>query len=187
MNDEEFLCVRCARRRKTCCQISEIYTTPGDVRRVAEFTGRSDFHEFRAPDNPSYADQDDDPEWRRNVFRPDGARRVLKRRPDGDCTFLGAQGCTLPLEVRPLICRIYPYDYTAAGILPELSEGCPVELLRPGQSLIAALDMRLEDAQRWHRQLYDEIREEQHADPLPVVANSPEPDDRTVVSPCASA
>lgn len=187
MNDDEFLCVRCARRRKTCCQVSEIYVTHGDARRVSEYTGRSDFYEYRAPDNPSYAEQDDDPEWQRNVFRADGSRRVLKRRPDGDCTFLGTQGCTLPLAVRPLICRLYPYDYTAEGILPELSPGCPVELLRPGQSLIDALDMRLADALHWHRQLYDEIREEQHAETLPVATRSLESDGCTGFSPCASA
>jgi hypothetical protein len=33
-----------------------------------------------------------------------------------------------------------------------------LELLPPGQGLIEALDMRLEDAHRWHQQLYAEIR-----------------------------
>jgi Fe-S-cluster containining protein len=158
MDDNEFLCVRCARRRKTCCQISEVYATPGDVRRIAAHTGRDDFTEFRAPDNPEYLDQDDDPAWTEHVFRNGNSRRVLKRRPDGDCTFLGEQGCTLPYETRPLVCRLYPYEYTEAGIQDELADGCPLELLRPGQGLIEALDMNLEAARRWHRQLYTEIR-----------------------------
>ena len=34
-------------------------------------------------------DQDDDPTWQRHVFRADGSRRILKRRANGDCTFLG--------------------------------------------------------------------------------------------------
>jgi Fe-S-cluster containining protein len=153
----EFLCVRCARHRKTCCQTCEIYVSPGDLQRVAAHTGRSDFSEFRAPANPLYADQDDDPPWRDQVFRPDGTRRVLRRQANGDCVFLGPHGCQLPLEVRPLVCRLYPYDYNADGILPELSPGCPLELLAPGQGLIAALDMHLADAQRWHQQLYAEI------------------------------
>jgi Fe-S-cluster containining protein len=145
---------------KTCCQTREIYVTPGDVERIAEYTGRRDTYVYRVPDNPSYLDQDDDPAWRDHVFRVDGTRRVLKRRASGDCHFLGSAGCVLPTEVRPLVCRIYPYDYTEDGIQEELATGCPLELLPAGQGLIEALDMWRTDAVRWHRQLYEEIREE---------------------------
>jgi Fe-S-cluster containining protein len=161
---EEFLCMRCSRHMKTCCQTCEIYTTPRDVERIADFTGREDFYEYRAPTNPVYLDNDDDPAWRDNVFRADGTRRVLKRRAEGDCTFLGPHGCTLPMHVRPLVCRIYPYDYDEHGIKPDLAQGCPLELLRPQQGLIEALDMNLQDAQRWRTQLYEEIRLEKTTD-----------------------
>ena len=157
MSTEEFLCVRCARHMKTCCQTSEIYVTPGDVQRIGEFTGRDDFKEFRAPEDPIYLQLDDDPVWIEHVIRPDGTRRVLKRQENGDCTFLGNHGCVLPLETRPLICRMYPYDYDANGIRDDLANGCPMELLRPGQGLVAALEMNRADAQRWHRQLYAEV------------------------------
>lgn len=160
MSTDEFLCVRCARHMKTCCQTAEIYVTRGDLRRIEQHTGEDGFFEFRRPDNAEYADQDDDPVWRDNVFRPDGTRRVLRRRPGGDCTFLGAAGCTLPLEVRPLICRLYPFDYTADGLLDELAIGCPLDLLPPNQGLIEALAMNRADAQRWHAQLYAELRDE---------------------------
>jgi Fe-S-cluster containining protein len=139
-----------------------VYVSPGDVKRIADHTGRNDFYEFRAPGSSEYLHNEDDPAWQGGVFRPDGTRRVLRRRSDGDCTFLGPQGCTLPLEVRPLVCRLYPYDYTEQGIRPELARGCPTELLRAGQGLIEALGMNLGDAQRWHRQLYAEIRLEPH-------------------------
>ncbi|MCA9186664.1 MAG: YkgJ family cysteine cluster protein [Pirellulaceae bacterium] len=165
MSDEEFLCVRCARHTQTCCQRSEIFTTLGDVQRISRFVNREDFVEFRHPDNPEYADQDDDPVWRDHVFRPDGTRRVLRRRSNGDCTFLGPTGCALPLETRPLVCRLYPYDYTSDGIADELAHGCPLILLREGERLIEALGMNLSDAQRWRRQLYDELLlETVHAD-----------------------
>lgn len=160
MSEMEFLCVRCARQQKTCCQFSEIFTTRGDVQRIEAHTDRRGFTEFRVPDNPEYLDQDDDPVWRDNVFRRDGSRRVLRRLPNGDCTFLGDRGCTLPLEVRPLVCRLYPYDYTSEGIRDELQHGCPVQLLAPGQGLIEALDMNIDDARRWHGQLYEEIEME---------------------------
>ena len=156
---DEFLCVRCARHMRTCCQTCEIYVTLGDVDRIEKFTGRTDFYEFRAPENSQYLDQDDDPTWRDGVFREDGSRRVLKRSADG-CTFLGDHGCVLPLETRPLVCRIYPYEYTEDGIAEELAVGCPLELLKPDQGLIEALDMNLPDAQGWQKQLYAEIRQE---------------------------
>lgn len=167
----EHLCARCAAHQKTCCQSREIYTTPGDVERIAAHTGRRDFYAFRIPDNPEYLDQDDDPAWRDHVFRADSSRRTLNRQPNGDCTFLGPVGCVLPTEVRPLVCRIYPYDYTESGILGELAEGCPLHLLQPGQGLLQALDMKLADAVRWHGMLYAEIRDEPlqpERDPLAV-------------------
>ncbi|MEX2173135.1 MAG: YkgJ family cysteine cluster protein [Pirellulaceae bacterium] len=157
MPTADFLCIRCARHMKTCCQTTEIFVTRGDVARIAEHSGQGDFFEFRRPVNPDYADQDDDPAWRDNVFQADGSRRVLKKQAAGDCTFLGSAGCTLPLETRPLICRIYPYDYDAAGIQHDLAPGCPLELLRPGLTLIDELAMNRADAERWHQQLYAEL------------------------------
>ena len=77
--------------------------TGGDMRRIAAETGRSEFVEYRPAGDPIYANQDDDPIWRERVIRADGTRRVLQRQPNGDCTFLGPQGCVLSLETRPLI------------------------------------------------------------------------------------
>lgn len=159
--DEAFLCVRCARHMKTCCQTSEVYVTPGDVRRIAAHVGYEDFHEYRLPEDPVYLKHDDDPIWLERVLRPDGSRRILKRQSNGDCGFLGEQGCRLPLEVRPLICRIYPFDFNEQGIYDTLAKGCPTELLKPGQGLLQALDMDRLAAERWHRQLYDEVRDEE--------------------------
>ena len=160
MAESEFLCARCARHMPTCCQTSEIYVTPGDVERIAAHTGERDFIEFRLPEDPIYLEQSDDPTWEHYVFQPDGTRRVLQRRENGDCVFLGERGCVLPLETRPLICRIYPYDYNAEGIKDNLARGCPLELIGPGQTLLTELDMNRADAERWHQQLYREIREE---------------------------
>jgi Fe-S-cluster containining protein len=157
----------------TCCQQREIYVSPGDVRRIHAHTGLSGFFAYEVPNEPSYLDQDDDPLWRDNVIRPDGTRRVL-RRANGNCMFLGPVGCMLPLEVRPLVCRLYPYDYTEEGIKPDLAEGCPLNLLRTGETLIDALGMNLSDAKRWHRQLYDEVRQEATT-PVPLEVPAPKP------------
>ncbi|MCB9653964.1 MAG: YkgJ family cysteine cluster protein [Deltaproteobacteria bacterium] len=130
--------------------------TPGDKKRIAQHTGRRDFFTFVVADE-TYLDQPDDPMWAELVFRPDGSRRVLKRQANGDCTFLGARGCTLALETRPIVCRMYPFDYTESGLREELSHGCPTQLLPRGQGLLAALDMNREDAVGWHAMLYREL------------------------------
>ena len=120
------LCARCAAQGKTCCQGREIYLTPGDVRRIAAFTGENQFVEWHQTADPSYLDQDDDPIWRQHVFRSDGSRRILRRTPNGDCLFLGPQGCRLPLAVRPLLCRLHPLTYTADNIDAEADPACPL-------------------------------------------------------------
>ena len=166
MSNEPSLCARCAAHQTTCCQTSEIAITLGDVRRIAQHTGQADIWEFRVPSDPVYLHHPDDPIWLKTVIQPDGTRRVLKRKENGDCQFLAASGCMLPTEVRPLICRIYPYDYNEQGLVQRLASGCPLHLLRGAETLLSALDMRRHDAQRWHAQLYAEIREEPHYQPM---------------------
>jgi Fe-S-cluster containining protein len=159
METKECLCVRCARHGKTCCQWTDIYVTLGDVERIMCHEGGDDFYEFRAPTDPFYSQQDDDPVWERCVFQDDGTRRVVKRFANGDCFFLTPEGCRLPQDIRPLICRLHPCQYTAAGIT-ELAADCPVHLLGSGETVIQAIQMDLGQARLWHTQLYREINAE---------------------------
>lgn len=163
MTANEPLCARCARCQSTCCQETEIFVTLGDIERIAQHTGERDFHEFRPVRNSVYLEQQDDPLWERVVLRPDGTRRVVKWQENRDCRFLGPVGCRLPLDVRPLICRLYPFDYNEQGIKPQLATGCPTFLLKPEESLIQVLDMSPVRGAEWHRQLYEEIRIEDRA------------------------
>jgi Fe-S-cluster containining protein len=150
-------CAKCSQLGKTCCQEREIFVTPGDRQRIALHTGLKDFWEYRAPADPSYLDQDDDPVWLHSVFRADNTRPILKRKPNGDCGFLGPAGCVMPVEVRPLVCRLYPYEYTFQGITGVAGD-CPKEVIPPGSTILTVLDMRAADAVRWHRMLYAELR-----------------------------
>lgn len=164
------LCVQCAQTRPTCCQVSEVYVSPMDLMRIRAYLGTDEFWEMKAPADPSYFEQDDDPTWQARVFGPDRRRRILKRPEGGDCRFLSPAGCVLPMEVRPVICRLYPYKYNDRGI-QGVELRCPVQLLPPGQSVLQALGMEdLATAQRWRAQLYKEILLEQHA-PAPVEAS----------------
>lgn len=160
MSDNEPFCARCARYKRTCCQSTEIYVTLADVARIEAVTGHGEFYEYRSVQDPAYADQDDDPVWRDGVFRDDGSRRVLKQQSNEDCYFLGLHGCRLSLEHRPLVCRLFPFDYDAERILEDLASGCPTELLGRGQRLLDTIGMNRQQAELWRRQLYQEIATE---------------------------
>jgi Fe-S-cluster containining protein len=162
------LCALCARQGKTCCQGREIYITPEDMQRIRAFSGDLEFVEWSPTTDPSYLDQDDDPVWQRHVLGGDNRRRILKRKPDGDCLFLGNRGCRLPMDVRPLLCRLHPLTYTADHIDAEADAGCPRHLLCSGESVFDAIHMTMELAQQWHRQLYEEIMTDDHDDRIDV-------------------
>jgi Fe-S-cluster containining protein len=132
--------------------------TVGDRKRIADHTGQTDFWELRAPADASYLDQDDDPNWLKWTLQPDGTRAVLRRRPSGDCHFLTPAGCRLPMEVRPVVCRLYPYGYTEQGLTGIEDDYCPPEVIPPDSTILKVLDMRHQDAVRWHRILYTELR-----------------------------
>lgn len=156
----ENLCARCARHHETCCQKTDIYVTLQDVRRIEQHVGFSGFEEFRQPFDPVYIFQEDDPLWMEKVFQADGSRRVVRHKENGDCVFLGSAGCTLPTEVRPLICRLYPFDYNAEGLKTVPASGCPSHLLAPGQSVFEGVGVNPDDARRWHGMLYQELQQE---------------------------
>lgn len=165
MTTELHPCARCAQLQRTCCQRAEILLTGGDAARIREHTARDDFLEWRVPDDPSYLEPDPaDPEWLELAVAEGGRRRVLTREPNGDCVFLGERGCVLPLETRPLVCRLYPFAYTADGLVDEAAGYCPAGLLRwPGDSMLDVLAMSRQDGERWRSQLYSELRSDARA------------------------
>jgi Fe-S-cluster containining protein len=98
-----------------------------------------------------------DPAWLYYVFRPDGSRRVLKTTPEGNCTFLAPDGCRLPIHIRPIICRLHPFEYNAGGFYNDFAPGCPVDMLEPGRLLSSCFEMDPAEATCWHKMLYEEI------------------------------
>ena len=156
-------CARCASVQRTCCQQAEVVVTAGDVQRIARHLPPEEvaagFWERRRPTDPDYYEPDtEDPNWVRWTIHPDGTRSVLRRRPEG-CWFLGERGCALPEEVRPLVCRLYPFGFTEQGLQGDEDHYCPKALLAPdGRRMADVLGMKVEDARRWHEQLYRELR-----------------------------
>jgi Fe-S-cluster containining protein len=154
---EKSICSHCAQLGKTCCQETEIYLTIDDIKRIADFTSQRDFYEYRAPTDPSYLSQEDDPVWASQTIRSDGSRRVLKHITNLDCYFLTSNGCRLPMTIRPLVCRIHPYTYTIEGLSDAVDQRCRRTHLGSNQDLPKALGMSEDLAKTWHRQLYREI------------------------------
>ena len=125
------LCATCARHERTCCQDTDVLLTDGDIRRIEAATGRSDFWEFRVPQDPENRNPyPDDPNWLDYTVRPDGTRAQLKHQPSRDCVFLGAAGCTLAAGARPLTCLLYPHEYNEERLTGH-HNGCPVRFLAP--------------------------------------------------------
>lgn len=158
------LCTRCAAWGRTCCQGREIYITLGDRRRIRTVTGDLDFTVWRPPADRSYADQSDDPVWRRHVFRADGSRRTLRNQSNGNCIFLGYRGCRLTIGARPLVCRLHPFTYTADRLNDEPDNDCPRHLLADGELIFDATGTPRAAAVDWHRQLYAELAADRHED-----------------------
>ncbi|MCB9845430.1 MAG: YkgJ family cysteine cluster protein [Phycisphaeraceae bacterium] len=154
--------------QRTCCQTAEILVTLGDIARIEAHSSRVGFWERRRPKDPQYLEPDeDDPNWLRYTTESDLSRRLLKRLPGGDCTFLGTRGCELPEHVRPLVCRLYPFEYTESELIGVEDGYCPRDLFipqdRPGVTMLTVLGMDPRHGERWRAQLYAELREEHHA------------------------
>ncbi len=161
------LCASCARHFGSCCVGRDIVLTRGDVERIRAATGSNGFVELRAPSDPSYLDQDDDPNWNLYTVLPDGRRRVLRLNGSPDCWFLGPNGCTLDPAVKPLLCRLFPVAYTEEGITG-IEEECTAKFPERGrEQLMHSIGMDLEAAERWRDQLYRELREEFEEDRSP--------------------
>lgn len=154
------LCVLCAQKGISCCINRDILITTNDTIRIADYTGDDKFFEYRMPTSAAYLDQDDDPNWNTMTVRLDGSRQVLKRGADASaCYFLTKHGCRLTSTVRPLVCRLHPVEYSESEVLGFSAE-CPVEFLSHPETLLDSLQMNLEEAELWRRQLYEELRQD---------------------------
>jgi Fe-S-cluster containining protein len=87
---------------------------------------------------------------------PEGRRLRLKVEPDGSCVFLGPKGCRLPMDARPLYCRLYPFWFTEDGRLMVLiSKNCLAQKdARSWQEVLA----RLGETQDHLRQLFTRLK-----------------------------
>ncbi|WP_243438383.1 YkgJ family cysteine cluster protein [Fundidesulfovibrio soli] len=59
-----------------------------------------------------------------SLFPSHGGHLRLATRPDGGCSFLAAEGCILPREVRPYYCRLFPFWVSAGAVAAFDASGC---------------------------------------------------------------
>lgn len=156
-------CIECARRGQSCCRNVHIYLTCGDVERIACFQKTDDFYHL-APLTPDYEDGGGDPAWNPAILDETGRRRVVRQKGNSDCCFLTETGCRLPSDVRPLLCRIYPYDFRE-GALCGISSACPVAGESQWLGILEASEMKQTNARDWVAQLYEEIHAERKDKP----------------------
>lgn len=156
MNDMP--CLKCAMAGGSCCLNRQIILTVGDVQRINACVAHHDFFNMEKPE-PWYLDPFYDPAWLPLVLNPQGLLRVLKRNPDKSCGMLAKNGCVLPFETRPLVCRLHPYMYTETEILG-LDDTCPISKEKDGLSILDRLNMPLEKAIEWQHLLYSELNSE---------------------------
>ncbi|WP_224370699.1 YkgJ family cysteine cluster protein [Hyalangium versicolor] len=115
-------CARCAKALgKTCCEPSPhehlAMVTRADIARIVAHTGLP-ARRFTQEEGVSEAGAADfEARWPlyRGYFRRGPVRTTLLARA-GACVFLDrTRGCTLPMDVRPIACRLYPFDKWADG------------------------------------------------------------------------
>lgn len=154
-------CAVCASLGKACCKGYQIYLTPGDVSRISDYLNSSDFYTVEPP-VLSDIEPDYDPLWLPMIMSEDRQVRVLKRGADKQCSLATDKGCQLPLDRRPLVCRLFPYYYLEDGILG-IDAACPISNDCNWRTVLNRMDMDEVKAKSWVDLLYKEIRNKKEA------------------------
>ena len=135
--------------------------TEKDIERITAYTGSNDFWLLEAPREylENRIRSSFDPNLRKYVLSENGKVYTLRHAENGSCMFLKEKGCELPMEIRPLYCRIHPYDFVEDEVTGITFVDCPVNLLdRPGD-LPDMINIKYDDAKRWVKMFYNELRE----------------------------
>ncbi|MEN6620798.1 MAG: YkgJ family cysteine cluster protein [Smithella sp.] len=174
MNEIKSICSECVKRKilaneGTCCQDSDVFVSLGDLKRICIYKNSFNFYEYREATEPYLEElkRCDDKLWNNVTITPKRMRRVLRKKGK-NCIFLDENtGCTLPMEIKPLVCRIYPYGYDNAKIILDNNCGCPQDLLNLdscNNAIEINFGVSIEKAELWRAQLYCELADEYFLD-----------------------
>lgn len=157
------ICKKCSQIIRTCCEkpTVDVALTNADIERIATVTQLRDFYELRDVEGGSYSSpanySKEEEIYIMNIFKKDGRRNVLKHKNNGKCVLLGDNGCIVSFDVRPLLCRIYPYDWNDNREIWLNPTYCPKELFKDENEMVENIAVDLNTARELVDQLYNEI------------------------------
>ncbi|MBS2031566.1 MAG: hypothetical protein JST54_26945 [Deltaproteobacteria bacterium] len=165
MSTPGHICAACPKAiSKTCCQPGEPHglatLTGGDIARIREATRKPARHfvdEEAFGPLEAHGHAQLRPANANAIVR--GVRRHL-RAWDGACVFHSAEsGCSLSADVRPLACRLYPFEVDAHGQVRLVIAGrCHAEeALASPKEVLAALGLDEASVRALHDQLCEEL------------------------------
>lgn len=111
------VCSRCAARGRTCCTVSsgdEEFCFPISIPEMEAIRSAASGLEdcfVLAPNTPGFVRQLGQLMPHKNIaaaFPAHGSHWRLATTEQGDCVFLGPQGCVLERSLRPAYCRLFP-------------------------------------------------------------------------------
>ncbi|WP_052507077.1 YkgJ family cysteine cluster protein [Desulfonatronovibrio magnus] len=130
----DYVCVRCSQVNPTCCRINpgaEKYCFPLSNHEIQTISAYSASHDFYI-EEPNQADfihrLGKLLPWPRkkllSIFSLDNSHFRLNNTEDYSCVFLGNNGCSLPHDLRPVYCRIYPFWFYNDKLFVLEDPGC---------------------------------------------------------------
>jgi uncharacterized protein len=157
-------CRECSKIQLTCCVRPEIFVTNGDINRIANGTGRKDFYHLRpVPEemkhyygSPCNVEKGSEIYFQ-YLFNENGRRNILKKNEKNECCFLTQDGCVLPPNIRPILCRLYPFDWNDKKEIWVAPTHCPKNFFKDEQEIRDRVCLTEEEAKRLVCLLYDEI------------------------------
>lgn len=167
-------CSECSKLQLTCCEleVTEVAITNGDIRRISDYTGRNDFYHLKQVseemkyvyENPANVPKGLE-QYVEYLFDEEGRRNILKKNERNGCCFLTPNGCALPSNIKPIICRLFPYDWNDNRDVWMDFTTCPKILFKDEQELKELVCLPEEEAKRLIDLLYYEIMNESECRP----------------------
>jgi uncharacterized protein len=157
-------CNECSKLQLTCCESTDIYVTNGDIKRISDYFGKNDFYHLSPVSEEMkhyYGDPCNVEEgleiYYKYLFDEEGRRNILKRTEDNKCCFLTPNGCSLLPNAKPIVCRLYPYDWNDRKEIWIDAHYCPKSLFKDEQEIKEYVCLPEEEARRLVDLLYDEL------------------------------
>jgi Fe-S-cluster containining protein len=158
------VCVRCTERGPTCCRLEpgeeKVCFPISEMERDRILEVADDKGAFvQEPNNEPFLDNvkrlfPKEKDLADQLFPRHKFHLRLATRADGSCVFLGSRGCTLPREVRPHYCLIFPFWIMGGRLTIFTPPNClAVEECRDVVGMLQTLEMTEAEVRLLHGRL----------------------------------